>query len=109
MGEYKHYIRINENSLIIKRFSSAFEQPEGGDICVNEDGGRHYNDPVTNERGQYDRQWIYEEDGPRSQTDLDAEWDTRPPAPPTPEQVSEQRIADLEMAIADIFANGGVI
>jgi len=39
----KNYIRLNENKEIIKSFSTDFEQPEKDDICVNENGDRHYN------------------------------------------------------------------
>ncbi|MGN6715519.1 hypothetical protein [Anaerocolumna jejuensis] len=38
----KHYIRLDANSCIIKGFSDAFEQPEDGDICINQEGGRHF-------------------------------------------------------------------
>jgi hypothetical protein len=41
---YKNYIRINSNNDVIKTFSTAFEQPEPTDICVNENGTRHFND-----------------------------------------------------------------
>lgn len=37
----KHYIRLNGN-MIIKGFSDAFEQPLETDICINENGGRHF-------------------------------------------------------------------
>jgi len=46
----KHYIRLN-GIFIIKAFSTAFEQPIDGDICVNEDGGRHYNLNIYNANG----------------------------------------------------------
>lgn len=42
MKGHKHYIRVREDNTIIHIFSNAFEQPEGGDICVNEDGDRHF-------------------------------------------------------------------
>ena len=38
-----HYIRINENNEIIKAFSDDFESSIEGDICINENGERHYN------------------------------------------------------------------
>ena len=43
MYDYKHYIRLDENSLIIKSFSTAFEQPEENDILICETNERHYN------------------------------------------------------------------
>ena len=38
----KHYVRLDENNFIIKGFSDAFEQPLETDICINENGGRHF-------------------------------------------------------------------
>ena len=38
----KHYVIINENGVIIKGFSTDFEQPNNVDICICEDGGRHF-------------------------------------------------------------------
>lgn len=39
---YKHYIRPDSTGRITKGFSSAFEQPQDGDICLNEDGGYQF-------------------------------------------------------------------
>lgn len=38
----KHYIKINENNLIVKGFSTEFEEPQDSDICISETGGRHF-------------------------------------------------------------------
>lgn len=38
----KHYIRLNENDEIIKGFTTDFEEPLETDICINENGGRHF-------------------------------------------------------------------
>lgn len=38
----KHYIRVNENNLITHGFSDAFETPTESDICIKQDGGRHF-------------------------------------------------------------------
>lgn len=38
----KHYIKLDANNCIIKGFSDAFEQPEETDICINQEGGRHF-------------------------------------------------------------------
>lgn len=38
----KHYIRLDESNRIIKGFSDAFEEPLETDICINENGGRHF-------------------------------------------------------------------
>ncbi len=52
-----HYIRLDSNNRIIKGFSDAFEQPEVNDICINQEGCRHFellgqiNPPLTNISG----------------------------------------------------------
>jgi len=83
MEGYKHYVRLNEQGSIIKRFSDAFEQPQTGDICIAENAGRHYNDSVFNERLQYTFKWDGTAEVLRSQAELDAEWSARPPEPPS--------------------------
>lgn len=45
----KHYIRLNPKNQIIKGFSTDFESPLETDICINEDGQRHFElDGVVN-------------------------------------------------------------
>lgn len=39
---YKHYIRLDDAGRIIKGFSTAFGEPQDGDICINEDGGYQF-------------------------------------------------------------------
>ena len=46
----KHYIRL-DGQLITKSFSTDFEEPIQNDICVNEDGGRHFNLDLIDEDG----------------------------------------------------------
>ena len=41
--DYKHYIRIDENDLIIKVFSTAFEKPIENDILICETNERYFN------------------------------------------------------------------
>jgi hypothetical protein len=38
---YKHYIKTNENSAIVKLFSDAFEQPDEDCILLRESDQRH--------------------------------------------------------------------
>jgi hypothetical protein len=38
----KHYIVVDLNSYVIKGFSDAFEIPQEDDICINHEGGRHF-------------------------------------------------------------------
>lgn len=38
----KHYVRLDNTGRIIEGFSDAFEQPQKGDICINEQGGYQF-------------------------------------------------------------------
>lgn len=38
----KHYITTDEQGRVLRGFSDDFEQPEANAICINEDGGRHF-------------------------------------------------------------------
>ncbi len=63
----KHYIRLNANNHIIKGFSDAFETPLETDICINEQGSRHFelngevNPSLINQLGQPLYSYIEEE------------------------------------------------
>lgn len=56
----KHYIRTNENDEIIKIFSTDFEEPEPGDICVKEDAPRHFHldKPLKDIYGKFNFKYI---------------------------------------------------
>ena len=53
----KHYIVIDETKRVLRGFSDDFEQPTDSAICINEDGGRHFelhgviNPPMTDYNG----------------------------------------------------------
>lgn len=53
MDEYKHYIRIDEDNIVIHGFSNAFEQPQVDDICIDEDAPRHFQVELRNENMQF--------------------------------------------------------
>lgn len=44
----KHYIRLDKNNNIIYGFSDKFKKPELDDICIEENGGRHFSLLVDN-------------------------------------------------------------
>ncbi|WP_010500672.1 hypothetical protein [Paenibacillus elgii] len=107
MDGYKHYVRTDAAGIVIHGFSSAFEAPEQTDICIDGNGGRHFTLQLRNERGQFRCRYEKGTLAERGQTELDAEWAARPPAPPTPDDLRDQRIADLEIALANAFLKGG--
>ena len=39
----KYYIRVDTNNNVVYAFSDAFESSQDGDICVDENGERHFN------------------------------------------------------------------
>ncbi|WP_163854653.1 hypothetical protein [Paenibacillus elgii] len=108
MDGYKHYVRIDAAGLIIHGFSTAFETPEPTDICIDENAGRHFTLDLRNDRGQFRYRYEKGAIAERNQSELDAEWEARPLVPPTPDQLRERRIADLEKALASVIAKGGV-
>ncbi|MGK9250831.1 hypothetical protein [Paenibacillus humicus] len=96
MGEDQWYIRTDAAGLVVRGFTTAFEQPLAGDILVSGQSGRHFNIPLTSDRGQF----LYRINAgtmvTRSQAELDAEWAARP-IPKTPDQL---RIEQLEQQLA---------
>jgi hypothetical protein len=45
----KHYIQLDAQGNIVYGFSDAFEEPLPTDICINDEGGRHFQ-LVVNDR-----------------------------------------------------------
>ena len=54
---YKHYIKIDENDMVTDAFSSAFRQPEGGEILIAETHERHFNLELRDRQGILQYQW----------------------------------------------------
>ncbi|MED0672029.1 hypothetical protein P4S95_17765 [Aneurinibacillus aneurinilyticus] len=104
MDGYKHYIRLNGAGIIIHGFSSAFEQPQDGDILISEYGPRHFQqvwpESLMNERGQYRYKWMDGQRIERSQTELDDEWNARPSAPPSVQEQLDKAVVELTTLIA---------
>lgn len=101
----KHYIRLDADSNIIKGFSNAFEQPQDGDICINEQGGRHFelfgqiNPQLRNEQGVYLYRYIDGELIVKTTEEIDAEMPMpKQPVPTLEQQVQALSVALLEMA-----------
>ena len=105
MNEFynKHYIRLSD-TMVVKGFSDAFEIPLETDICINEQGGRHFEiDGVINPQ-LYDMRGchLYRYDGKlrkATEDELKTEHDANYVEPePTEEELQWQAITDLEIA-----------
>lgn len=78
----KHYIRLDENKSIIHGFSTTFEEPLETDICINDNGGRHFevngviNPQLKNENGiplfKYHYKKVVERSTEEKQPELEA-------------------------------------
>ncbi|MDG0791915.1 hypothetical protein OMP38_14440 [Cohnella ginsengisoli] len=106
MDGYNIYIRLGANGIIQQGFTSAFEESQNGDILIQEGGPRHFSqvwpELLTNDRGQYRYKWQDGQRVERSQAELDAEWNARPPAPPT----LEDQIKQMQQVINDLIFGG---
>ena len=96
----KHYIITDELGRILRGFSDDFEQPTDGAICINEDGGRHFelNGVINPPMMDYSGTPLYKFDGgkvvERSQEELDAD---KPVIVPVP--TIDERLAAVEAVV----------
>jgi|GEM_PF-6037569 len=93
MGDYQHYVRV-VGGMVVHGFSSAFESPRPGDICIDGDAPRHFQRQLINDAGQYLYKWQGDEIVLRDSAELENELSDLPPAPPTPDQRIEQLEAE---------------
>ena len=99
-----HYIRIGEDSLITHGFSDAFEQPEFGDILINEQGGRHFelfgeiNPPLSTDDGIPLYKWNGKAVQKRTETEIDGDR-AKIPSPPL------DSLTILQLALAETLEN----
>ncbi len=54
---YKHYIKIDEDNMIIDAFSSAFRQPQDGEILVADTNERHFHLDLRTTEGYLKKKW----------------------------------------------------
>ena len=107
----KHYIITDASGRILRGFSDDFEQPSESAICVNEDGGRHFeldgcvNPPMIDMNGVS----LFKFDGgkvvARTQEELDAD---KPVIVPVPAPSIEERTSALESALLELIIGGFV-
>ena len=106
----KHHIRLNNKSHIIKGFSTAFEQPREDDICINEDGGRHFemlgmiNPALTRDDGLPKYKYVNGEI--LLTTDEDLTEEIAAMQPPEPNLSIDERLTQIELII---LQDNGVI
>ena len=56
----KHYARLNDENIVIRFFSDAFEQPLENDICINENAERHCHKSAMSTDSVYNSFYLYE-------------------------------------------------
>ena len=103
---YRHYIRLDLEGRIIKGFSDAFEQPIDGDICINEQGGRHFgmfgviNPPLTDMQGIYLYKYVDGVEAERTSEEIQRDIDA---IACVSEITDSQRISALENALIGLL------
>lgn len=105
----KHYVTINDNGVIQRGFSDDFEQPDASAICINEDGGRHFelngviNPPMMNFNGVPLYKMVDGKVVARMAEEIEAEKVEVVPLP-----TLEERTAALENAVLELIMGGTV-
>jgi hypothetical protein len=99
MDGYQHYIKTDANGIVIKGYTTGFEQPQAGDSLILQDGPRHFQYNLTNEHGQFIYKVVSGAMLARAQSELDAEWAARPAAPPT----TEEKVTSLKSDVAKML------
>jgi hypothetical protein len=104
----KHYIRLDTKNRVIKGFSDAFEEAKDDDICINEQGGRHFeingviNPPLTNENGVYIYKYADSTVQERTEDEIQADIDALP-AIVSAQEKTDMAIAELTTIVASLL------
>lgn len=102
----KHYIRLDNSNRIIKGFSTDFEEPLKTDICICEDGERHFelngviNPQLVNMDGTHIYKYIDNKVIETTEEERKAEIESYPK--PT-NQSLEDRVNNLTIALASMM------
>lgn len=103
----KHFIITDELGRVLRGFSDDFEQPTDGAICINEDGGRHFelNGVINPPMMDYSGTPLYSFDGKKvvARTKLQLEAD-KPVVISVP--TIEERTTALESALLELILGG---
>lgn len=103
----KHYIITAESGRILRGFSDDFEQPTDGAICINEDGGRHFemngttNPSLIDFNGISRYKFVNGQVVERTSAELDADKSVIVPIP-----TIEERTEALENAMLELIMGG---
>ena len=106
----KYYVIIDESGRILRGFSDDFEQPDANAICINEDGGRHFelNGVINPPMVDYNGTPLYKLDGgkvvERTQEELDVD---KPVIVPIP--TLDERLAAVEAVVKGTPSYGELI
>lgn len=98
---FRHYIKIDDRNRVLHGYSDAFELPEQGDICINEQAGRHFelfgqvNPLITTAEGVPMYKWDGEQVVERTEQEIQADVDALPPHLPS----AQERLEALEQAM----------
>jgi hypothetical protein len=106
MFNTKHYITL-DGLNILRGFSSAFEQPLEGDICINDDGGRHFeidgeiNPCLNNQNGVHLYKYVAGTIIPRTTEEIQIDEDiiNSRPLPKSEAELNAERLVLAEDAI----------
>lgn len=103
----KHYVTTNENGAVLRGFSTDFEQPAANDVCICEDGGRHFelNDVVNPPMTDYHGVPLYKFDGKQIINRDEKEVIAETPIPVKTVTI-EERVLTIELAVKELATNG---
>ncbi|MDQ0873797.1 hypothetical protein QFZ77_002456 [Paenibacillus sp. V4I3] len=104
MNDYKHFIRIDSNNIVIDGYSDWQEDKRGtGEIQLSGEFSRHFQFQLMTSKGQFMYKLVNGAMTPRSQTELDAEWAARPPAIKTEIEIVKEENAQQNTQIIDLW------
>lgn len=114
MDGYKHYIRLDADNNVIDGYTSAFPGfAQDGDICILEDGPRHFQEAwpeqLRNNNGQTVFKWIKGKRVQRPQAELDSELAARPPDPPSEMDMLGQQLVEKDIQMLQLQTDNDVI
>lgn len=108
MNGYKHYIRTDVNGIVTDGYADWETDKRGlGEVQLAGDHIRQFQINLRTIRGQFKYKVVNGQMVERSQAELDAEWNARPPAPKTAEQKEMDKLKtdneQMNLQIIDLF------